>query len=632
MHRQGDRMAVQTIQQKPFFFRSVQWRLILVLVLITFVLMSVVWVFLTLQVEIITYDQFKEDIAGNYEELSIDETTSFDELLQILRTDYIISGLISGTDRSYTLIDQETGSIQHSSDPKYLDENTKQLFHADIFKSSNLMSVMSGSEVGESRSYTSGNETFYDYVRTQKIEDGRNIILYFKYNRARAVEILDNYNRVIFTGTTIALVAALLIGSLLSQTITKPIKDLMVKAENITAGNFGDMLDENSKDEIGELTRTFNYMSTRLKNMIGEVAAEKNKVETIINHMNDGVIAYSSEGELLHINPAAEAMITQPIRNMNFDQLMDSLNLELRIFQLHTEKFPDVGRAESQDVQIGKRFLKVHFAPFRATESLAEGLVVVLHDNTEDRQLDNMRRQFVADVSHELRTPLTSVKSFTETLLDGEIDNHDIAVRFLTVINDETDRMTRLVKDLLVLSKHDSGIMLQLEEVNTEEMVRSCVSRLSMVADSKAIQLTCECLFDELLIVIDRDRMEQVLVNIIGNAIKYTPEGGSVQVSLTRVMQNILVRVRDTGIGIPKSDLPHIFERFYRVDKARSRQMGGTGLGLAIAMEIVEMHGGTITAESPVAVGGQNMIESPGSELTIRLPIGTLSENVEKRV
>ncbi|NMA65699.1 MAG: cell wall metabolism sensor histidine kinase WalK, partial [Clostridiaceae bacterium] len=258
------------------------------------------------------------------------------------------------------------------------------------------------------------------------------------------------------------------------------------------------------------------------------------------------------------------------------------------------------------------KFLRVHLASFTDEENKIDGIVTVLQDITEEHRLDKMRREFVANVSHELRTPLTSVKSYTETLLDGALQEPSIVEHFLEVINDETDRMTRLVKDLLTLSQHDGGINLNIEDISIAELVSSCVERLQRESKLKNQDLKLSIKQNIPLIEGDRYRIDQLLINIIGNAIKYTPEKGRINVKVYHEKEYVIIRVEDNGIGIPEEDLARVFERFYRVDKARSRQLGGTGLGLAIAKEIAVLHGGDISIKSKVG---------KGTQLSVKLPI-----------
>ena len=606
------------------FFRSIQWRLVFILALITFVLLTVVWVFLNYQVEQSYYDSFREEISGRYESLSVPEDVSVEALREALISDLSMASLILGDYRSFTLLDRQSGEILHSSDPAWQDASSQAQFRTAIFQSVNLMAVLNGepegTHAGATRTRLQSLGDFYDYVRVQQTRDGETV-LFFKYSRDRALAVLNNFNRMILTSLLVALIAALGIGLALSRTITRPITDIMHKAERMTEGEFGQLLEVKSGDEIGKLTSTFNFMSTRLKNMLTEIAAEKGKMETVINHMSDGIMAFDRTGRTIQTNQACSVLLSGVAsakrkrfsdKPMQFDALFQELGAEITLKQVLGD---DPAGRKPMTLAVGERFIRFQFATFADESGPLGGVITVLQDITEEQRLENMRREFVANVSHELRTPLTSVKSYTETLLDGALEDREISVRFLKVINDETDRMVRLVKDLLLLSQHDNGLKLTLTALDPEELSRICMERLRRAAEEKEQTIRFERLPglpDPLRIEGDRDRLEQLLLNIVGNAIKYTPHGGQVTVTLAPDKDRLAIHVRDTGIGIPEKDLDRIFERFYRVDKARSRQMGGTGLGLAIAKEIAMLHGGTISARSKVG---------EGSEITVRVPL-----------
>jgi len=365
-----------------------------------------------------------------------------------------------------------------------------------------------------------------------------------------------------------------------------------------------------SDDEIGDLTKTFNYMSSELKNTLIEISSEKSKIETILKNMTDGIIAFNIKGEIIHINPAAKVMLGENELSMNFNEFSDKYGLNISLEDII---YLQISTAEEKSVFINDKYIRIYFATFTDDNKKAEGVIAVLQDVTEMQKLDNMRKEFVANVSHEMRTPLTSIKSYAETLLDGAYKDSDTAVKFLTVINSEADRMTRLVKDLLQLSRLDNHQMQwNMQQFSFTELVRNSIVKLQIEAENKNQKIESYIMGDIPEIKGDRDRIEQVVLNILTNAIKYTPEGGKITVYVSRIFNDVTLKVADTGIGIPRKDLSRIFERFYRVDKARSREMGGTGLGLSIAKEIVEAHGGTITAESELG---------KGTEITVKLPI-----------
>jgi len=595
--------------RRILFFRSIQWRLVAILISITLVLLSVIWVFLNFQVENIFYNDFKDSIDRNYVELSVNESTSYDELEYKLINDPRISGLIRGLDKSFTIIRKSDEQIMYSSDQYY--QKDKVLFRNEIYKSQNLLSALTkdgNAVISENRSYTRSQiGDFYDYVMVQTLRDG-DYILFFKYDRSRAQNVIGELNSVIFWGMIVSILAALGIGYILSKTITRPITDIMKKAEKISRGDFGQKLDVESNDEIGKLARTFNYMSAKLRDTMAEITSEKKKIETIMKTMTDGVVAFDNNGTVVHINDTARNMLGNMVLDMNLESFLKTFSIEL------PKAGSDGGKGFNgfrKTVEYDGKYLRLQFAAIIDDNGKMEGLVTVIQDITEEQKLDKMRREFVANVSHELRTPLTSVKSYTETLLDGALDDKATTEHFLRVINDETDRMTQLVKDLLILSQHDSGIKLNMEDISVGELVTSCVERLKREAELKEQDVRVNIKSGIPMIQGDRHRLDQLLVNVIGNAIKYTPEKGKIAVSCHAEKDRVVIVVEDNGIGIPEQELDRIFERFYRVDKARSRQLGGTGLGLAIAKEIAVMHGGNITAKSKVGKGTQMFIELP---------------------
>lgn len=589
------------------FSKSLQWRLVFIIAAITFILMSVIWVFLNYKVEDIFYNDFRKTVSDNYATLNINDQMTADELLERFKEDPVILSQFISSIKSYTLIKDGTYDIIYSSDKWYMEDATG--FRNAIFKSRNLMAVISGEDEGRGKHLTKSLKgNFYDYVIRQSLNDG-DYILFFKYDQSQALSIINEFSQVIVSGMIISVAVTIAIGILLSKTITRPIIDIIHKAENITSGDFGQVLEVKSDDEIGKLTRTFNYMESQLRNMLHELSNEKNKFEMIINYMTDGIIAFNRDGFIIHINSAALSVLEMQQCSLTFPGIMQKLGLKYELSDiLRSKNISEI----SENVQIGEKFFRVQFASFTDKENNVEGLITVLQDYTEAQKLDNMRKEFVANVSHELKTPLTSIKSYAETLLDGALDDKDTAKNFLEVIYSESNRMDRLVKDLLLLSKHDSGIKLNLTRITPVNLVNDVVSRMRIAAEEKNQKLSVVELDKAPDINGDEDRLEQLLFNVIGNAIKYTPDNGSITVYVGKNGTNACIKVVDTGIGIPEKDLDRIFERFYRVDKARSRQLGGTGLGLSIASEIAKSHGGTIRAESEQNKGTTIIINLPG--------------------
>jgi two-component system sensor histidine kinase VicK len=354
------------------------------------------------------------------------------------------------------------------------------------------------------------------------------------------------------------------------------------------------MPEVHSRDEIGVLTETFNDMAGVLRDTLETVEGERNKLNTLFLHMTDGVTAFNREGQIIHINPAAVEMLgISPEHKPCFDEIYAATGITL-------EKALELTEQESieKKLSINNRTLQLFIAAFGSDEG-ERGAIAVIHDITEQQKLEDARREFVANVSHELRTPLTNIKSYTETLMENPDAPDELRDKFYNVIMNETDRMTRIVKDLLTLSRLDSTRMdWKISRFDIKKSIEHVFSAMEMDAKKHAHTMLLDMDEDLPEITGDRERIEQVLINILSNAVKYTPDGGKISMRVHYNEGYIHISVTDNGIGIPKSDLQRVFERFYRVDKARSREKGGTGLGLAIAREIIEYHGGNISISS----------------------------------
>lgn len=584
------------------FPKSLQWRLVSFFCLITFSLIIPIGLYLNSRIENKYYENFIERIDKGFSTWKIkDSSFSASDLKNELEA----SGSVFQVNleyRSYAITDKN-GKISDTNDNEFLNNPTSAL--NALLASDNFVQAMSGQEKNRKILESYGGRSFFDYARPI----GENI-LYFRYYKDDWAEIISYFYSVIITSIAMALVIAFIAGYFLSRTITTPLVKLMHKAKSIAAGDFEQVLEVKSNDEIGKLTDTFNYMAYSLKNTLAEISSEKSKMETILNYMTDGVIAFNLKGEIIHTNPASTRLLGVEESIENFQEYCTRYGFK---YCLEDVLYLQSKHSTEMSIDVGGKTIMVYFAVFTDEAKRPEGIIAVLQDITEQQRLENMRKEFVANVSHELRTPLTSIKSYSETLLDGAVEDRETAERFLGVINAEADRMTRLVKDLLQLSRLDNQQMQwNFEEVSLVELVKSTVERMELEANTRSQKLECFVLGDIPCIEADYGRLEQVVFNVLGNAIKYTPEEGKVSVYVGKIYNDVYFKVADTGIGIPESDLPRIFERFYRVDKARSREMGGTGLGLAIAKEIVEAHAGNITITSQVG---------SGTEVTVQLPV-----------
>ena len=347
---------------------------------------------------------------------------------------------------------------------------------------------------------------------------------------------------------------------------------------------------------------------SELKDKLSEVSTRKNQIETILLHMTDGIIAFNMQGEIILINPVAKKFLSISPEDNTFDDIFKKFNLDINMEKvIYLESWTST----EERIQVEDRFVKVLFAPFKDEEDRPDGVIAVIQDITEHVKLDNMQKELIADVSHELKTPITSIMGYADTLLEGGYDE-ETQQKFLNVIASESRRMARLVTDLLTLSRYDSNKKkTQKESFDLGELVKRCQEKLAIEIKKKQHKVNCFVTADVPLVYADKYDIERVVLNILTNSIKYTPEGGEIKIYVGFVYNDAYIKIFDNGIGIPEEDLSRIFERFYRVDKARSREMGGTGLGLSIAKEILDKNGGSIDIKSKVGEGTEVVIRIP---------------------
>ena len=345
-----------------------------------------------------------------------------------------------------------------------------------------------------------------------------------------------------------------------------------------------------------------------LKDKLNEVSSRKNQIETILLHMTDGIIAFNIKGEIILINPAAKKFLSISPEDNTFDDIFGKFKLDI-----NTEKviYLDSWTSTEQRIQVDDQYVKVLFAPFKNEEERPDGVIAVIQDITEHVKLDNMQKELVADVSHELKTPITSIMGYADTLLEGGYDE-ETQTKFLNVIASESRRMARLVTDLLTLSRYDSNKKKTRKETfDLGDLVKRCQEKLAIEIKKKGHKVTSFVTADVPPVYADKDDIERVVLNILTNSIKYTPDNGEIKIYVGFVYNDAYIKIFDNGIGIPEDDLSRIFERFYRVDKARTREMGGTGLGLSIAKEILDKNGGSIDIKSKVGEGTEVVIRIP---------------------
>ena len=417
---------------------------------------------------------------------------------------------------------------------------------------------------------------------------------------------------VIFIFLAVFTVIIFALGAFIAKVIIKPISRLIKSAEMITNGEEVDQKflgepKKHKRSEIDDLVDAFSLIHTELKENLNEVTRQKNQIETILLHMTDGVIAFNIDGEIVHINPAAKTYLNIT-EDMKFEEIFEKFDVDINMEKIiYLENWT----SSEKKVTVDDRAINLFFAPFKNENDRPAGVIVVIQDITEHVKLDSMRKQFVADVSHELQTPITTIKGFSETLLENEVEP-ELEKNFLNRISSEANRMSHLVKDLLTLSRYDTAkVKLEKKEFDLGELVKYIFEGLKFEMDKKNQTGECFVTADVPLVYADKSGIERVIINILTNAIKYTNDGGTIKVYVGFVYNDAYIKIIDNGIGMSKEDLDKIFERFYRVDKARTREMGGTGLGLSIAKEILDKNDCIIDIKSELGKGTEVVIRIP---------------------
>lgn len=604
-------------------FASIKWKFIVVYFLLVFIAMVIVGIFIigrleTQQVSNITntMEQHIETIIGSSSYLSEDDWMSVQEEIQATLNDWRL-----GSDEVLYVI------YNYNEIPTVIASTSKQN-EKDIGKNALsykldptlILKAYDGEPasgtIEEINENTKIRHLAYPvYTGVGKVKG----VIYITSNLKNIYETVNESKKILTNATMMALLITVILGFLIASSITEPIRDVTKKAEEMAMGDFDQFVEVKSDDEIGQLANMFNYLTLKLKDTIQEMDLERSKLDTIFNYMTEGVVAIDITGDIIHANPIASEIL-----RLDEDEPLDLKSSKKRILSLEKLNLKNIDY-ECEDtlegeetLEIDSQVYKVKYAPFKNEKNDIGGLIIVLQDITKEHKLDNIRKEFVANVSHELKTPITTIKSYTETLIDNEIDN-EMEKRFLNVIDNECDRMARLVRDLLQLSNLDyKKVAWKREEVSVEELVRNILLKLEFSFKEKNQQMMLHIEEDLPDIVIDKDGIEQVILNIISNAIKYTDNEGKIEITLRNIDDYLNISIEDNGIGIPLEDQKRIFERFYRVEKGRSRELGGTGLGLAIAKQIIEAHNGSITMESCFGQGTTFNIKIPYEKSVIQ--------------
>lgn len=459
-----------------------------------------------------------------------------------------------------------------------------------------VLAAMTGLEMSELEIHSVNGIMMGDYGRPLNIGN-ETYLLFLRQSVEDITETMQTNTMTVLVVSAVAGLLAIIIAFLIALAMTGPIVRLTKKTKQLAGGNFAetDLQPErdHASDEIEELEDNFNVMARELNAILSKTNSEKNKLSTIFQHMADGLVVYDSNGNVVQSNIVAEQLLGSAVATEAFAETFPKENFKKLLNTPNGEVF-------DRTVERDEHFIHMEFASYQNEEGTPEGLIVVLSDVTAEQRAHEMQREFVANVSHELRTPITTVKSYVETMMDGMVDDPETQKSFLQTINQESDRMNSLISDLLELSRIDNRqVQLKTEPLNLSSLLADCVKRHLILAEKKGQTMqTME--LPEAYILGDRARLEQVIGNLLVNAVNYSPERATISawVDVNEADREVALHIRDTGMGIPYHEQTRIFERFYRIDKARSRSGGGTGLGLSIAKELMEMHHGRIEVVS----------------------------------
>lgn len=581
--------------------------------LLLLIAMQVIGVYFVRQLETTLKDNFKTSIQDKVNILSyylkeqltmerlpqVDESTLEDDIQKLLH-DYRSSDILE-----VRVIDGETLKILGSSDldnqgivgQKSTDTRIRRIIATGQSDNEEMIDRETGKRI---------------WVLASPVKSKGEVIgaIYFVSKIENVFGQMKQINQIFATGTVIALTITAIIGIFLARAITRPITDMRKQALALARGNFSRKVKIYGHDEIGQLAVTFNNLTKKLQEAQSSTEGERKKLSSVLSYMTDGVIATDRRGRVILINEPATIMLNVSRETVLSTSIVSLLDLE------EDYTFDDLISVKDSVIldystKSNPYILRANFSVIQKETGFVNGLITVLHDITEQEKIEMERREFVANVSHELRTPLTTMRSYLEALSDGAWMDKEIAPNFLNVAQNETERMIRLVNDLLQLSKMDSkDYRLSKEWVDFVVFYNQIIDRFELTKNQDII-FERKLPDKAILIEIDPDKLTQVIDNIISNALKYSPEGGKVTFRVNEHEDKIIVGVTDQGVGIPKGSIDKIFGRFYRVDKARTRKLGGTGLGLAIAREMVEAHDGHIWVRS---------VEGKGTTFFFSLP------------
>ncbi len=600
------------------FFKSINFKIALVFALLLLITLEIVGAIFVRQLESTNIRQFKTTVQiptyvdnSLAEQLSINNTTKANAQIKTILSNY------NNTNIDEIRVVDSKGTIRGTNDindqgivgQKTTDRNVKNAIYNNRSYTKNTYD-------------TQNNGRYYIsivplYTSSSTGNNSQLVgVLYVRANMKSVYSTINTIMGIFVAASLVAMVLGLGIAIIIARAITRPIEEMKQQTQRIARGDYAGQVRVYSDDELGQLAKAINNLSIRVEESQESTEAERRRLDSVLSHMSDGVIATDRRGNITIINETASEFVDVSAEKAIGNSILDVLKIRddysLRdLIENQDELMLDFSSNERDLI------LNAYFSLIQRESGFISGLVCVLHDVTEQQKIDNDRKQFVSNVSHELRTPLTSLRSYIEALSDGAWKDPEVAPGFLKVTQEETDRMIRMINELLSLSRMDSGTTrVDMELVNINELFNYVLNRFDMILkkdDNPAKYYTIKREFTkrDLWVEIDTDKFTQVLDNIMNNAIKYSPDGGVVTCRLLETHNQVIISISDQGLGIPRADLNHVFDRFFRVDKARSRAQGGTGLGLAISKEVVQMLGGRIWVDS---------VEGKGSTFYISLP------------
>ena len=597
-------------------FQSLHTKLVIVYVLLIIIGMQIIGLYFTNSLEKEQTQTFKSNISQYAKQIELgiekvyqdDKSVNSQKEVQNLLNEYANR--------------QEIEEIRFIDKDQIIVATSKQSTRSLINQKVNDNSIQKALSLGESNSHTvlkdygNGKQRVWVYNLPVKTSKGTIGNIYIESDINNVYDQLNNINQIFIVGTAISLIITIVLGFFIARTITKPITDMRNQTIEMSKGNYTQRVKIYGNDEIGELALAFNNLSKRVQEAQANTESEKSRLDSVITHMGDGIIATDRRGRVRIVNDMALKMMGMMKDEIIGQHMLNILKLE-EDFSL--DEIPENNDSFLLDINEAEGIIaRINFSRIVQETGFVTGYITVLHDVTEQQQVERERREFVANVSHELRTPLTSMNSYIEALEEGAWRDEEIAPSFLNVTREETERMIRLVNDLLQLSRMDNeSDQITKEIVDFNMFINKIINRHEMSAKDTTFvrEIPNETIFTE----IDSDKMTQVFDNVITNAMKYSRGEKRVEfhVKQNAVYHRMTIRIKDNGIGIPINKVDKIFDRFYRVDKARTRKMGGTGLGLAISKEIVEAHNGRIWA---------NSVEGQGTSVFITLPCEVIED------